>query len=130
MPGGGILEGNPFSCLPPGFGIGCSPLPETSDRANTSTEIPMIILKRPSQLRGDGKSFLRSTPLHCYVRAGELGPMKALTDPCSNIGLMDVALFRPAYPAIEIQPLTASVSGVGTNETSGYAVLPIRYDCV
>jgi len=70
LPVGGILRGNLFSCLPPGFGIGCPPLPETSQDVNMSTEIPMIILERPSQLRGDGKSFLRWTPLHCYVRAG------------------------------------------------------------
>jgi len=130
LPVGGILRGNPFSCLPPGFGIGCPPLPETSQNANMSTEIPTIILERPSQLRGDSKSFLQSTPLHCYVRAGELGPTKALTDPCSNVGLMDLALFRRGYPTIGIHPLTASVSGIGTNKTSGYAIVPIQFDCV
>jgi len=26
LPVGGILRGNPFSCLPPGFGIGCPPV--------------------------------------------------------------------------------------------------------
>jgi len=45
LPMGGILRGNPFSCLPPGFGIGCPPLPETSQNANMSTEIPTIILE-------------------------------------------------------------------------------------
>jgi len=95
-----------------------------------STEIPTIILERPSQLRGDGKSFLRSTPLHCYVRARELGPTKALTDPCSNVGLMDLALFQRGYPATGIHPLTASVSAVGTNKTSGYAIVPIQFDCI
>ena len=119
LPVGGILRGNPFSCLPLGFGIGCSPLPETSQNTNMSMEIPMIILERPSQLHGDGRSFLRSTPLVCYVRAGQLGPMKALTDPCSNVSLMDLALFRRGYPEIGIQQNTASVSGVGTNKTSG-----------
>jgi len=130
LPVGGILRGNPFSCLPPGFGIACSPLQETSQNANMSMEIPTIILERPSQLRGDGRSFLRSTPLHCYVRAGQLGPMKALTDPCSNVGLMDLALFRRGYPEIGIQQNTASVSGVGTNKTFGYAIVPIQFDCV
>ena len=130
LPVGGILRGNPFSCLPLGFGIGCSPLPETSQNTNMSMEIPMIILERPSQLHGDGRSFLRSTPLVCYVRAGQLGPMKALTDQCSNVGLMDLALFRRGYPEIGIQQNTASVSGVGTNKTSGYAIVPIQFDCV
>jgi len=88
-------------------------------------EILAIILKQPSQLQRDGKSFLQSTPPHCYLRAGELGPVKALTDPYSNVGLMDITIFHRTYPTIEIQPLTASVSGVGTNKTCGYAVVSI-----
>jgi len=95
-----------------------------------STEIPTIILKRLSQLQGDGKSFLRSTPLHCYVRVGKMDtPVKALTDPCSNVGLMDMVMFCQAFPRLEIRPLAASVSGVGTNKTSGFAVVPIHFDC-
>jgi len=64
------------------------------------------------------------------MRAGQLGPMKALTDLCSNVGLMDLALFRQGYPEIGIQQNTASVSGVGTNKTSGYAIVPIQFECV
>ena len=130
LPVGGILRGNPFSCLPPGFGIGCPPLPETSHSANMSTKIPTIILKRPSQLRGDGKSFLQSTPLYCYMWVGKMDmPVKALTDTCSNVGLIDMVMFRRAFPRLEIRPLAASVSGVGTNNRSGFAVVPIRFDC-
>jgi hypothetical protein len=54
-PVGSILRGDPFSCLPSGFGTGCPLLLETSDKAHTSTEIPTTILERPFQLRGDGK---------------------------------------------------------------------------
>jgi hypothetical protein len=55
--------------------------------------------------------------------------VKALTDPCSNIGLIGMTLFRRAYLRTRIQPLTASVSGVGTNKTCGFTVVPIRFDC-
>jgi hypothetical protein len=107
-----------------------SPPTETSDKANTSTEIPTTILKPPSQLRGDGKSFLQSTPLHCYIRIGELDtPLQALRDSCSNVGLMEMMLFRRAYPRTRIHSLMVSVSDVGTNKTSSFAVVPIRFDC-
>ncbi|KAA8893202.1 hypothetical protein FN846DRAFT_896187, partial [Sphaerosporella brunnea] len=129
-PVAGSSWGNPPSGLAQGSPRGGSPIsPFTSSPQTDQAQIRK--LERPPQLVGDGKSYLRCTPLAAKLHLGSplAAEKAALLDVCSNIGLIDRALFHSAYPEITVHPSSRLISGVGTAKTSGFAVIPVWMDC-
>jgi hypothetical protein len=129
-PVAGSRWGNPPSGLAQGFPRGSPPNSPTTSSSRTD-QIQIRKLEHPRQLRGDGKSYLRCTPLATKLRLGSpiAAEEAALLDVCSNIGLIDRTLFYSAYPETAVYPSSRVISGVGTAKTSGFAVIPVWMDC-
>jgi hypothetical protein len=127
-PVAGSSWGDPPSGLAQGVPGGSPTSPTTKDRAD---QIQILKLERPKQLRGDGQSYLRCTPLAAKFRLG--GPRETerpgLVDVCSNIGLIDKELFLERYPNTTVHESSRKVNGVGSVHTAGFAVIPVWLEC-
>lgn len=77
---------------------------------------------------GDGREYMKSTPLSSVARMGsEDGPtMTVLNDTCSNTSLMDRQTFKKFYPhAIINTSVRIDISGIGSAKSIGYSTVPI-----
>src|SRR5262249_26592467 len=92
---------------------------------------PVTLIPRPCQLKRDVLSYLRTSPLAAKVRLGSATsePIFGLTDPDSNVGLIDEEVMRTFYPDITIRSdVVNDVQGMGSKKTLGYAIIPIWVD--
>jgi hypothetical protein len=130
-PVAGSSWGNPPSGLAQGCIRGSQSSPN-SDKEDTD-QIKIRKLERPRQLTGDGKSYLRCSPLAAKFRLGSASlheePVPGLTDVCSNVGLIDKNLLQKHYPDTPIHPTCRKVSGVGEKTTIGFSVIPLWLEC-
>jgi hypothetical protein len=129
-PVAGSSWGNPPSGLAQGYTRGSPTSPNFSDKAD---QIQIRRLERPRQLSGNGKSFLRCSPLAAKFRLGSASStsdeVPGLTDVCSNVGLIDKALLEKYYPGRSIFPTRRKISGVGETTTMGFTVIPVWLEC-
>jgi hypothetical protein len=128
-PVAGSRWGNPPSGLAQGDTRGShSSSPSSSMKTD---QLQIRKLERPKQLLGDGRSYLRCSPLAAKFRLGtpHSTEIAGLTDVCSNVGLMEESLFRLYYPREKIHDATRKVSGVGDAITIGFAVIPLWLEC-
>jgi hypothetical protein len=129
-PVAGSSWGNPPSGLAQGYTRGSPTSPSFSDKAD---QIQIRRLERPRQLSGNGKSFLRCSPLAAKFRLGSAfstsDEVPGLTDVCSNVGLIEKALLEKHYPGRSIFPTRRKISGVGETTTIGFTVVPIWLEC-
>jgi hypothetical protein len=105
---------------------------ESELQINTSNESEtVLVIPRPTMLKGDGFSYNRASPLHAKIRLGDANGevVNALTDVYSNVGLIDFNLFRTSYPRIKInESHSGTVKGVGKTKAMGFAVVPVWVD--
>jgi hypothetical protein len=105
---------------------------ESELHINTSNESEtVLVLPRPTMLKGDGFSYLRASPLHAKIRLGNANGeiTNALTDVDSNVGLIDLELLRASYPDVRInESHSATVKGVGKTKAMGFVVVPVWVD--
>lgn len=92
----------------------------------------IIRLDRPKNIKGDGRSYLRFSPMTSMIKLGgpDQQPQKGLMDPCSNTCIIDENLLRSRYPTVKVHPLETKIIGVGSKPTQGFTVIPIWVDCV
>jgi hypothetical protein len=127
-PVAGSSWGNPPSGLAQGDTRGSPSSPNFSDKTD---KIQIRRLERPRQLSGDGKFYLRCSPLAGKFRLGSASSdeIPGLTDVCSNIGLIDKTLLHKYYPDTSIYPSSQKISGVGQTTTVGFTVIPLWLEC-
>lgn len=131
-PVGGVSNGcDAASCLPTGVIDGrthtfCDAIP-----ANEIVPPVTLRLPRPKPFKGDGRSFLRCSLMSAKIRLGSAGATEiyAMTDVCSNTGLIDLNVLKGKYPEAKINPMTANITGIGSQQTVGWTVIPIWIDC-
>jgi hypothetical protein len=128
-PVAGSSWGEPPSGLAQGDTRGSHSSSPSSDIKTDRAQIRR--LERPPQLSGDGKSYLRCSPLAAKFRLGSASSdeVPGLTDVCSNVGLIDKALLHKHYPGRSIFPTSRKISGVGETTTIGFTVVPLWLEC-
>jgi hypothetical protein len=129
-PVAGSRWGNPPSGLAQGETRGSYLSPKSVDGAD---KVRIRRLERPRQLSGDGKSYLRCSPLAAKFRLGSASltedPVSGLTDVCSNVGLIAKDVLQKYYPNTPIHPTARKISGVGEKTTIGFCVIPVWLEC-
>lgn len=117
-------------------GVSTIDRPEWSPPANSNGRHPgdniiVAVPRRP--LRGDGRSFLHSTPTFFRPRLGNSHAprTRALLDNCANLCLANTSFVQGCIPDIVIHTdFTTGVDGIGSSRTVGYVLAPIYIDCM
>lgn len=109
------------SCLPTWVIDGRTHISSDTTPANRVARPVTLRLSRPKSFKGDGRSFMRYCPMSARIRLEdqEATEIYAMTDVCSNTGLIDLNILKEKYPEAKINPRTANITGVGSQSTVG-----------